>query len=44
VAPYARADVNDDVAFISWGSNGNVLGPDSGWTPFRPLGEIVLGP
>ena len=43
-APYAGADVNDDLAFISWGANGNVLASDNGWTANRPLGEIVLGP
>ena len=43
-APYAGADVDADVAFISWGANGNTLGSDSGWAPNRPLGQIVLGP
>jgi hypothetical protein len=43
-APYAGTDVSDDVAFISWGANSNVLGPDTGWTPYRPLGQIVTGP
>jgi hypothetical protein len=43
-APYAGTDVNDDEAFVSWGANSNTLGPDSGWAPNRPLGQIVLVP
>jgi hypothetical protein len=43
-APYAGTDVNDDVAYISWGANSNVLGSDPGWTLYRPLGQIVTGP
>lgn len=48
-APYAGTDVNEDIAYRSHG-NANYgapfvpLGPESGWTGYRPLGEIVLGP
>jgi hypothetical protein len=46
-APYAGNDPNEDVAYRSYNPNyGNTLvplGPDPGWTGFRPLGEIALG-
>lgn len=46
-APYAGTDVNEDVAFRSYGGvNGPPLVPlasETGWTGYRPLGEIVLG-
>jgi hypothetical protein len=48
-AAYAGTDVNEDVAFRSYddpGYSGNVvpLVAETGWTGFRPLGKIVLGP
>jgi hypothetical protein len=43
-APYAGTDVDEDVAFRSDQGNGDVLASETGWTGYRPLGEIVLGP
>jgi hypothetical protein len=40
-APYAGTDVNEDVAYLSTGGS---LATDTGWTGFRPLGQIVTGP
>lgn len=48
-APYAGTDVSEDVAFRSSGSIPSEGPPppltaETGWTGFRPLGEIILGP
>jgi hypothetical protein len=47
-APYAGTDVDEDVAYRSYGgTNGPPLVPltsETGWTGYRPLGEIILGP
>jgi hypothetical protein len=43
-APFAGSDVSDDTAFWSYLGSGDLLAPSSGWTPYRPLGQIVLGP
>jgi hypothetical protein len=48
-APYAGTDVDEDLAFRSYDSPGYSgpvvpLAAETGWTGFRPLGKIVLGP
>ena len=40
-APYAGTDVSDDTVFWSYSGNGDTLSDDTGWTGFRPLGQIA---
>jgi len=41
-APYIGTDVNEDVTFLSAPDSTSPLVVDTGWTGFRPLGEIRL--
>ena len=43
-APYAGQDVDDDIAFWSFGGSAQPLLATTGWAANRPLGQIVLGP
>ena len=41
---FAGTDVDEDVAFRSFQGNGDALAAETGWSGYRPLGQIVLGP
>ncbi len=43
-APYAGADLNEDQVVISQGGTAAPLQVQSGWSGFRPLGEIITTP
>jgi hypothetical protein len=43
LAPYAGTDVVEDQAWRNGGTDPSTLAVETGWTGFRPLGQITLG-